>query len=189
MSTIIQLFIEFFKVGLFSIGGGAATIPFLYAISDKTGWFTYTDLANIIAVSEATPGAIGINMATYVGFITASILGGIVATLGLVAPSIVIIDIIAGFLEKFKSSKIVKSAFYGLRPASTGLIAAACIEIVKISLIDLNGFFSYGIASLFKFKEIILAVVVFLLIKKFNKHPVFYIALSAIVGIVFKFGA
>lgn len=189
MSELITLFIEFFKTGLFSIGGGAATIPFLYNISDKTGWYTYTDLANMIAVSESTPGAIGVNMSTYVGFITHGVIGCLVSTFALVLPSIIIIDIIAGVLEKFQSNSYVNKAFYGLRPASTGLIAAACFEIVKISLINIEGLFSGGIMEFFRFKEIVLAVVIFILIKKFNKHPVFYIAFSAIVGIIFQFAS
>ncbi len=103
IATMIQLFIRFFQVGLFAIGGGMATIPFLYDMSDATGWFTYTDLANMIAVSESTPGPIGINMATYVGFLTGSkwggaaagVTGAVCATLGIITPSIVIILIIA----------------------------------------------------------------------------------------------
>ena len=90
----LQLFWEFFKTGLFAIGGGMATVPFLFDISARTGWFTASELANMIAVSESTPGPIGINMATYVGFETAGILGSVIATLGLVIPSIIIIVII-----------------------------------------------------------------------------------------------
>ena len=123
MMIFIRLFYEFFKAGLFAIGGGMATLPFLYNISDKTGWFTYGQLADMVAISESTPGPIGVNMATYVGFTTAGIPGAVVATVGLITPSIIIILIIAGFLKSFKDSKYVQNAFYGLRPASTGLIA------------------------------------------------------------------
>ena len=126
----IQLFYEFFKTGLFAIGGGLATLPFLYNLSDKTGWFTHTDLTNMIAVSESTPGPLGVNTATYVGFTVGGLPGAIVATLGLVAPSIIVILIIASFLKAFRDSRIVDSAFYGLRPASTGLIAAAGIPVI-----------------------------------------------------------
>ncbi|MBQ2756419.1 MAG: chromate transporter, partial [Oscillospiraceae bacterium] len=121
----LRLFWEFFKTGLFAIGGGMATIPFLYDISDATGWFTHHDLANMIAVSESTPGPIGVNMATYVGYITGmevagiptGILGAVTATLGLVTPSVIVILIIAAILTNFKNNKYVGSAFYGLRPA------------------------------------------------------------------------
>ena len=117
MNIYILLFLEFFKTGLFSIGGGLATLPFLYDIADKYPWFDRAVLADMIAVSESTPGPIGINMATYVGYETGGILGGILATVALVLPSVIIIIIIAKFLNKFNENKIVKSAFYGLRPA------------------------------------------------------------------------
>ena len=87
----LQLFYEFFKIGLFAIGGGLATLPFLYNLSDKTAWFTHAQLADMIAVSESTPGAIGVNMATYVGYQTVGFFGGVIATIGLVFPSIIII--------------------------------------------------------------------------------------------------
>ena len=132
----LQLFWEFFQTGLFAVGGGMATIPFLYDISDKTGWFTHQDLANMIAVGESTPGPIGINMATYVGYITGmaqggignAILGAVTATFGLVLPSLIVILIVAAMLKRFKSSPLVQKTFYGLRPASTGLIAAAILS-------------------------------------------------------------
>ena len=104
----LQLFWEFFKTGLFAVGGGMATIPFLYDLSDKTGWFTHNDLANMIAVGESTPGPIGVNMATYVGFLTGmresgiltAILGAVTATLGLITPSVIVILIIAAILKR-----------------------------------------------------------------------------------------
>ena len=133
MMLYLRLFIEFFKTGLFAVGGGMATIPFLYRMADATGWFTANDVANMIAVGESTPGPIGVNMATYVGFVTGmnqhgttgAVMGGITATLGLITPSVIIILIIAIFLKNFRENTYVKKAFYGLRPASTGLIAAA----------------------------------------------------------------
>ena len=111
MMLYLRLYFEFFKTGLFSVGGGMATLPFLYAMSDKTGWFTHELLADMVAVSESTPGPIGVNMATYVGFASAGVLGSIVATLGLISPSIIIILIIAGFLQKFRQSKAVDAVF------------------------------------------------------------------------------
>src|SRR5699024_7204340 len=130
VTIYIQLFYECFKTGLFAVGGGLATLPFLYDISDRTGWFTYEQLADMIAISESTPGAIGINMTTYVGHITAGFLGGIVATIGLVTPSIIIILIIGRFLTRFRDNPYVDSVFYGLRPASTALIAAAGFSVL-----------------------------------------------------------
>ena len=123
----LQLFWEFFKTGLFAIGGGMATLPFLYDMADKTGWFTRAQLADMIAVSESTPGPIGVNMATYVGFLTGGVPGAVTATIGLIAPSVIVILIVAAFLQAFRDSKYVAGAFYGLRPASTALITAARI--------------------------------------------------------------
>ena len=133
----LQLFWEFCKVGLFSVGGGLATIPFLSDLGSRTGWFTAGDLADMIAVSESTPGPLGVNTATYVGFHYGGLLGGVVATLGLIFPSIVIILVISKFLQRFRTSRGVEGVFYGLRPASTGLIAAALAEVVSIALLTL----------------------------------------------------
>ena len=190
MNILIKLFIEFFKVGTFSIGGGNATIPFLYDISDKTNWYTYTDISNMIAISESTPGAIGINMATYIGFITQGLSGAILATIGLILPSIIIINIISNFFYKFKQNDYIKNIFYILRPTSIALIAVAFLETIKISLININNFYTENkLIDIFKFKEIIFAIILFLIIKKFNKHPIFYIILSAFIGIIFKFSS
>ena len=188
----LQLFFEFFKTGLFAVGGGMATLPFLYNMADKTGWFTSGQLADMIAVSESTPGPIGVNMATYVGYTTAGIGGAIIATLGLVIPSIIIIIIISYFLKSFRENKYVDAAFYGLRPASTGLIAAAGMTVVTITLLQMDLFKSSGkILDLFNWKSLILAIIIYLLsnnIKQTKKlHPVFFIAGSAIVGIIFGF--
>ena len=194
MMLFLRLFFEFFKTGLFAIGGGMATIPFLYDLSDATGWFTHTDLANMIAVSESTPGPIGVNMATYVGFLSGSnaygtpggVLGAVVATLGLIAPSIIIILIVAAVLKGFKDNKYVKSAFYGLRPASAGLVAAAGLSVLLS-----NMFVGEKIAlAFFNWKGLILAVILWVLtnlIKKTKKiHPIFFIGASAIVGVIFS---
>ncbi len=184
---LLRLFYEFFKVGLFSIGGGAATIPFLSRISDTTGWYTQHELANMIAVSESTPGAIGANMASYVGYTTAGVFGSVVTTIALVAPSIITIVIIAKFLQKFAENKYVKHVFYGLRPASTGLIAAAAFEIVKIALINIDGFLqTCSVADLFNVKNILFFILIFAAMKKWSLHPIAYIAISAVVGIIFK---
>ncbi len=192
----LKLFYEFFKTGLFAIGGGMATIPFLSDMADKyPDWFTQTDLSNMIAVGESTPGPIGVNMATYVGFITGSdygilgsMLGAVVATLGLIAPSIIIVLIIASVLKKFRDSRTVNNAFYGLRPASTGLIAAAGIGVIMSTLVSIGGTATHAV--LFNWKGIILAVIIWVftnLIKKTKGlHPIIFIAFSAMIGIIFK---
>lgn len=182
------LFLEFFKIGLFSVGGGLATIPFLYELSDKYQWFSHQMLMDMIAVSESTPGAIGVNMATFAGYHTTGILGGIIATLGLVTPSIIIIIIVANFLNKFKESALVDSIFYGLRPAVAGLIAAAGYQVFQVSILTLEKFnLSHKIIELIDIKATILLVILIFAIYKFKKHPIIYIACAALIGILFKF--
>ena len=193
----LRLFVEFFKTGLFAVGGGMATIPFLYEMADSTGWFTYEDLANMIAVGESTPGPIGVNMATYVGFVAGmnqmgvvgAILGAVTATLGLIMPSVIIILIIAAVLNSFRNNPIVERAFYGLRPASTGLIAAAGIGVVVSNLFFTGQVFTWASVN---WKGWILAIILWLLtnvVKKTKKlHPIVFIGISAVAGIVFSMG-
>ena len=185
----LRLIFEFFKTGLFTVGGGLATLPFLYEISNKTGWFSHTDIADMIAVSESTPGAIGINMSTYAGYTTGGVPGGILATLSLAAPSVIIILIIAHFLNKFQDSPYVKGAFYGLRPASIAMISAAGINVAKVALLYLGAFAeTRKITDLFLWKAVLLGIAIFILQKFFPKlHPVIFIALSAAAGILFHF--
>ncbi len=200
MMVLLQLFYEFFKVGLFAVGGGMATIPFLYDIADRTNWFTQMDLMNMIAVSESTPGPIGVNMATYVGYVTGmgqggivtAILGSLIASLGLVAPSIIVILIVAKFLQSFRDNKYVNNAFYGLRPTSAGLIAAAGLSVAVTNLLNLTLVKNVGWSlDAINWKGLILAVVLWIFTNKVKKtknlHPIIFIAISAVVGIVFSF--
>lgn len=183
----LQLFYEFFKIGLFALGGGLATLPFLYNLADKYPWFDASMLPDMIAVSESTPGPIGVNMATYAGYSLAGISGGIVATLGLVTPSIIIVILIAGFLNKFQENLYVKSAFYGLRPAVTALIAIAGFEVLKVSIFTFEQFkLSHQWLDLFNTKALILFILFFLATKKFKLHPIVFIMTGALVGIVFN---
>ena len=180
----IRLFFEFCKVGLFAVGGGLATIPFLSDLGSRTGWFTAGQLADMIAVSESTPGPVGINMATFAGYTAAGVPGGIISTLGLVFPSLVIILIIAGFLNRFRESRIVDAVFYGLRAASVALITAALLQVAEIAL--MNHTMADGTVQLFYWPAVVLAAVVFICfsytpLKKV--HPIFFIAFSAAVGI------
>ena len=189
----LRLFWEFFKVGLFSVGGGLATLPFLYSLGAKTGWFSTADVANMLAVSESTPGPIGVNMATYAGFDCAGVLGGVVATLGLVTPSVIVIVLIAMALQAFRANKYVDAAFYTLHPASTGLIAAAGWSVFALVLVNLDAYrASYQQADLLQWKNLILFAVIWVLtnlVKPLKKlHPVVFLALAAVVGIVFRLG-
>ena len=186
--VLVQLFLEFCRVGLFSVGGGLATIPFLTDLGERAGWFGAGELANMIAISESTPGPMGVNMATYVGFHTAGVVGGVVATVGLVFPSVVIILIIAGFLEKFRQSKAVDAVFYGLRAASVALITAALLQVAKIALLT-PGQPWEGMPFQLNLEAVILAVIIFALVKfsPLKKlHPVCFIGLAALAGIVFQ---
>lgn len=198
MMMFARLFLEFFKTGLFAIGGGMATIPFLYNMADSTGWFTYNDLANMVAVSESTPGPIGVNMATYVGFVTGSNAGGllsgiacaVIATLGLVTPSMIVILIVASILKSFRNNHYVNDAFYGLRPASAGLIAAAGLSILVTNLFR-SDLLAQGLSlAAVNWKGIALAVVLWVLTNKVKKtrglHPIVFIGISAVAGMVFS---
>ena len=192
MSLYLRLFWEFFKTGLFAVGGGMATLPFMYDISDKTGWFTHSMLADMVAVSESTPGPIGVNMATYVGFVTGGVPGAVFATVGLVTPSVILILLIARVLKAFRENQYVDAGFYGLRPCSVGLIAAAGVLVIKLALFNTELYASTGaLLDLFNFKALILAAVLLVATRCIKKlkglHPIVFILASAVIGIVFSF--
>lgn len=197
-----KLFYEFFKTGLFAIGGGMATLPFLHDIGETTGWYSQSQLMNMLAVSESTPGPIGINMATYVGYTVGGVPGAVIATLGEVTPSIIVILIVAMMLKRFRDSRYVNDAFYGLRPASTGLIGAACVSVILEVLTGVettapatgivNGFaLPGGWESLINWRGLALAAVLVVLtngVKRVKEwHPIVFIGLSAAVGAAFGF--
>ena len=173
----LRLFWEFFKTGLFALGGGMATVPFLFDIGARTGWFTASELANMIAISESTPGPIGVNMATYVGFRSAGVLGGIVATIGLVTPSVIIILIVAKILSRFRNNPIVDTVFKYLRPAVIGLIMFALWQLVPLTFLGAD-------RNILILPVIAFAVLLFCLLK-FNKvHPIVWIGVGAVFGII-----
>ena len=195
MMIFLELFVRFFMVGLFSIGGGLATLPFLTSMGEATGWFDAIDISNMVAISESTPGPIGINMATYIGYQIGSelgapfgILGCIIASLGEVTPCVIVIMIVSRMLMKFRDSKYVEFAFYGLRAASVGLIAAAWLGVAKIAFYNSEALAQSGnFLMAIDYKSIILSALIFFLATKFKKlHPIALIALSAVVGIIFK---
>lgn len=189
MMTFLYLFLEFFKIGLFAVGGGPATIPFLQDLARSDyGWFNPEELGVMVAVAESTPGPIGVNMATYAGYnagftefgTVGGVIGGIVATMGLVTPSIIVIILIAGFLKKFKENEYVKGAFSGIRPVVTALVLFAVFGIIK-PIFYVNGEFAVPV--------IIIAVTLFALmfIKKLKKlHPAFWLLVGAVAGIILK---
>ena len=193
MKLLLTLFFEFFKTGLFAVGGGMATLPFLYDMGSRhPDWFSAAQLADMIAVSESTPGPIGVNMATYVGFETAGLPGALIATLGLITPSIIVILIVARVLRQFRANPYVDAAFYGLRPCSIGLIASAGLLVVRIALFNTEAYAASGrFTDLLNVKALLLAalLLVFTRAVKATKglHPVFFILASAAAGILLKF--
>ncbi|MBP5698995.1 MAG: chromate transporter [Alphaproteobacteria bacterium] len=166
------LFSEFFKIGLFAVGGGLVTIPFLFELTRKYDWFSAQELMDMIAVSQSTPGPIGVNMATYAGFQTAGIEGGIIATFGLVLPSLIIVILISKLLTRWAENQCVNSVMSAIRPATVALILQAGINLFKMSIQD--------------YYAALIAAVFFVLIYFYKKSPIFYIVLSAITGIVLK---
>ncbi|MBQ8063726.1 MAG: chromate transporter [Clostridia bacterium] len=195
MKTLILLCLNFFKAGLFAFGGGLATLPFINDISNHhPDWFTKADIANMIAISESTPGPIGVNMATYVGYHVAGIPGAILNTLSLVLPSFIIFYIVAGLMSRYSQNKTVMAVFQGLRPAAVGLIAAAGFSVFLIALFpgyDGKTLFDMGsLTGLFSWKAGILflvAMVATCLPKLKDLHPLWYIGAATVIGIVFQF--
>lgn len=184
MMLYLRLFLEFFKIGLFAVGGGMAALPFLYDLSDSTGWFTRAQLTDMIAVAESTPGPIGVNTATYVGFTTCGVGGALTATLGLIMPSFLIILLVAAFLKSYRENRFVDGVFRALRPASTALITAAGLSVACAVFLD---------AAAFRWESIVLAAVLILLtnvVKPTRKlHPVVFIAVSALAGVLCRLSA
>jgi len=178
---LLMLCAEFFLTGLFAVGGGLATLPFLTQMSVRhPDWFSQEMLVNMVAVSESTPGPIGVNMATYVGYTVSGLPGAVLATLFLVLPSLIIILIIARVLERYRKSPLVNTTFGALRPAVSGLIAAAAFSILKIVLISAKGF---------SWINLVMLAVFFALtqIKQTKKlHPIVFILIGAVLGIVLK---
>ena len=180
MNELLTLCIEFFKTGLFAVGGGLATLPFLTQMQEKYGWFTAEELANMIAVGESTPGPIGVNMATYVGYSTYGILGGLCATLSLVLPSLIVILIIAKAMDVYQKNPLVQNMFAFMRPAVAGLIAAAGFSVLKIALFRDGAVHAFAVA-------LYALLVVLIHLKPFKKlHPIVFIAAGAVAGIILQ---
>ena len=183
MSVYLLLFLEFFKMGTLTFGGGYAMIPFIEETVLAHGWMTTEELVDFIAVSESTPGAFAVNISTYIGSEVGGLLGAFLATLGLVLPPFIIIILIAKIYEKIKENTLVQGAMLGLKATVVGLIAATILSVGK------EIFFSQGInAAAFQSANIyvslgIFSVALFLLLYK-KLNPILIIAGSAVVGIV-----
>lgn len=192
MLDLLIMCLQFIKTGLFAVGGGLATIPFLYDLSDKYEWFTHNDILNFIAVAEATPGPVGVNMATFAGYTTHGIGGGVLSTLSLILPSFVVILIVAAILEKFRSNRFVTTGFYFLRPASTALIGAAGLRVLLTVFFDVEkvtfGMFGYlgQVFTHVNWMAILVFAIMFFLMKTFKGHTLIYILIAAGLGILLK---
>lgn len=183
----LLLFWEFFKTGLFSVGGGLATLPFLSSMSDRYGWFSQEELANMLAVSESTPGPIGVNMATYVGVVTGGILGGLIATLSLVLPSYLVILLIQKIMSRFQENRYVQGAMKTLRPASVGMVSAAVLGVLQSVLLDMDAVFSLQWAQMVSLPSLLIFAALIVFYLKFNKiHPVTLLGIGAVIGIMLK---
>jgi chromate transporter len=177
--NLLLLVAEFCKIGLFSVGGGLAILPFLYELAGKYPWLESEKVGDLLAVAQCSPGAIGINMGTQAGFLAAGIPGALAAGFGLAAPSVVVIIFVSRMFAAFKTNRIVAAVFRGLRPAAAGLLAAAAFSALRIPLYN-SGFTAwYGIL---KWRECALFAVIFVLIRRLKIHPVFYIAAAGAAG-------
>lgn len=176
----VLLFIEFFKIGLLAIGGGYATLPFLYTLSEQYQWFSAKELTDMIAISNITPGPVGINVATFAGYKTAGLLGGIIATTAIVLPALIIIMIIANFLDKYKENKIIQSLFSGLKPAACALLAGICVKLFSEIIINGDKIMTNNV----DYKSITIFILLMLISLKTKKNPILLILYGAVAGIL-----
>lgn len=183
----LYLALEFFKTGLFAVGGGMATLPFLFEMAERYPWFDAKMLTDMIAISQSTPGPIGINMSTFAGYAAGGVLGAFIATVSLVLPSLIIICIIAHMLERFSQNQYVQGAFLGLRPAVTGLILAASMPILKLCLLNEGTIdFEENMISQINYLSVIMLIVMYIAVVKLKKHPIMYIIAGAALGILLR---
>ena len=188
--NILFIYLEFFKIGIFAVGGGLATLPFLFFMANdrftfiqETGWLSTEQVGNFIAISQSSPGAIGVNVAMQTGFQYGGIAGGFAAATGLISPAIIVISVVARALQSIKENKITEAVFTGLRPAATGLLSAAGWGVWRLALYNSGGTVWHEII---RWREGIVCIVIFLLIVKFKKHPILYVALGAAAGMVLR---
>ena len=184
MLGMLELVFVFFYIGLFSIGGGLAALPFVQQEAVNRGWVTLEEFFSMVAISESTPGPIGINLATYVGNMKYGALGGVLATLGNVLPSLIIIVIIAKYFQKFGDEPVVKAAFYGLRAAVVGLISVAFFDVLRVAIFHVENGISANLTQWIDFKAAALFVVIYLVKEKLKLHPLVVIAIGAVSGIL-----
>jgi chromate transporter len=172
---------EFCKIGLFSVGGGLATLPFLFDLAERDNPLTAEKIGDFLAIAQSSPGAVGINVGAQAGFLFAGIPGACIAALALAAPSIAVILIVARMLLSFRENRIVTAVFSGLRPAASGLLVAAGFNVWRLILFDTS---APDVSSLIRWKEGILLAAFFVCMYKLKGHPVIYIAIAAALGVI-----
>jgi chromate transporter len=166
----LKLFLQFFHVGVFSFGGGYATLPFLYDIAEKYHWYSAKQLTDMLAIASITPGPVGVNVATFAGFSTTGILGALVATTAVILPSFIIVTLVSKALDKFKTNKEVQGAIIALKAAGCALLSSVGIKLLFTSNLHLLGLL------------FLIVLIVSSFIKK--RDPLFYLGISAIFGLV-----
>ena len=166
----LHLILEFFKIGLFSFGGGYATIPFLYHISEVYHWYSLEELTQMVAVASITPGPVGINVATYAGLKSAGIFGSALATTSEMLPSLFLVIIVSKLLRKFSDNFHVKAAIETLKPISCALLTSVAIGLLKPSITDIRAMVLLGVLLITSWKS--------------KKDPLFYIFIAAIIGVL-----
>jgi chromate transporter len=188
--NLFLLYLEFFKIGIFAVGGGLATLPFLFLMAHnrfsfirQSGWLSTEQVGNFLAIAQCSPGAIGVNVAAQTGFQYGGVAGGVLAALGLVSPAVIVIAIVTRALQSFKESKIAASVFSGLRPAAAGLLCAAGWGVWRLALYNHDGTVWH---ECIRWREGLVYAAIYLLIVKFRGHPVIYIALGAAAGILLR---
>jgi len=166
----LLLVYEFFKIGLFSLGGGYATLPFLYNISETYNWYSIKELSYMTGIASITPGPVGINVATFAGLKTAGLIGSILATTSEILPSFILVIIVSKILKKFSDNFYVKSIIETLKPISCALLLSVGINLFKQEMTDIY--------------SIILLLVLFIISFKSKKDPIIYMAIAGIIGII-----
>lgn len=174
---------EFLQIGLFAIGGGLAALPFLHDLVGKYDWFTLAELADMVAVAESTPGPVGLNMATYAGYQAAGLLGGVVASVALILPSILVASLVCRFLTRFSNSRAIEQMFAGLRPAVAGLMSAIGLSLISLAVGAGSGAFPASISA----KALLLFCLMLAAVFIWKKHPIVYVAAGAVIGALFRF--
>ncbi|MDR2952329.1 MAG: chromate transporter [Treponema sp.] len=180
---MLRIYLEFFKIGLFAVGGGLATLPFLFQLADKYEWLSREMVGNFLAIAQSAPGPVGVNMAFQAGFQAGGAAGGFLAAAGLVSPAVVVIALVSKALASIKENRTVAAVFKGLRPAAWGLLTAAGFGAMKLALVNGDAALWRGLV---RYKECAVFLTLFILIYKLKGHPIIYIAAGAVAGILLQ---